>query len=114
MTITMRHLVVGFAVLLASGSGAQDQPVLLSGRPDVIVHVRKSDIGADYVRIQALDEDYPQELLRSQIEAVGRYNESQIRGLEISYAGSPGSGRILSATFATDRLMDQSANTLEL
>ncbi|MDQ2986841.1 MAG: hypothetical protein M3R13_09005 [Armatimonadota bacterium] len=114
MTFIMRHILAGFAALLAGASVAQDQPVLLSGRPDVIVHVRKSDIGADYVRIQALDANYPQELLRSQIEAIGRYNESQIRGLEVSYAGSGGSGRILSATFATDRLMDQAANTLEL
>lgn len=102
---------VAVASVVATG---QDAPVLLSGRPDVIITVKKSDVGADYVRIQTLDENYPAELLRSQIEAIGRYNNTQIRGLEVSYAGSEGAGRILTGSFATDQLMDQAAGTLEL
>jgi hypothetical protein len=107
------HLAASLAFVSSLGI-AQDAPVLLSGRPDVIVTVKKSDVGADYVRIQMLAEDYPAELLRTQVQNIGKYNESQIRGLEITNEGGGGAGRILSASFATDRLMDQTAGTLEL
>jgi hypothetical protein len=110
----MRNLFIAAMAFASITAATQEAPVLLSGRPDVIVTVRKSDVGADYVRIQALDEDYSAELLRSQIERIGRYNGTQVRGIEVSYAGSEGAGRILTASFATDRLMDQAAGTLEL
>lgn len=110
----MKYILIAALAISSAAAVAQEAPVLLSGRPDVVISVKKSDVGADYVRIQALDEDYPAELLQSQIEAIGRYNGTQIRGLEVSYAGSEGAGRILTASFATDRLMDQTAGTLEL
>jgi hypothetical protein len=115
MTHTMRLCLAPLLAVLSSAAFAQgDQPVLLSGKPDMIISVRKSDVGADYVRIQALKEDYPAELMRSQIEAIGKFKHSQIRGLEITHEGSGGAGSILSATFATDGLMNQDAGTLEL
>jgi len=110
----MRNLFIAALVFATVAGVTQEPPVLLSGSADVFITVRKSDVGAEYVRIQALDADYPAELLRNQIEAIGRYNGTQIRGLEVSYAGSEGAGRILTASFATDRLMDQEAGTLEL
>lgn len=114
MHTSMRTLyAVALVAALCPAFGQQD-PVLLSGRPDIIVWVEKSDVGADYVRIQALSEDYPADLMRTQIEAVGRYNGSDIRGLEVSYSDSGGAGRILSATFATDNLMNANAGTLQL
>lgn len=111
---TMRCLSAAFAALFACLSAAQDAPILLQGRSDVIVSVRKSDVGAEYVRIQALNENYPIELMRSQIEKIGQYNGTEIRGLEVAYEGMGGAGRILTANFATDQLMDQTSGTLEL
>lgn len=111
---SMRHLSIALLAFASLTAAAQEPPVLLSGRPDIVISVRKSDVGADYVRVQALDANYPAELLRSQIEGIGRYNGTQIRGLEVTYAGSEGAGRILTGSFATDRLMDQEAGTLEL
>lgn len=114
MTPTMRLFLVGACLFAGGALFAQDAPILLQGRADIIASVRKSDVGADYVRIQALDEDYPIDLMRSQIQKIGEYNGTQIRGLEIGYEGMGGAGRILTANFATDNLMDQTAGTLEL
>jgi hypothetical protein len=111
---TMRCLAATIAALFLCLSAAQDAPILLQGRSDIIVSVRKSDVGAEYVRIQALDEQYPIELLHAQVEKIGEYNGTQIRGLEVGYEGMGGAGRILTANFATDQLMDQASGTLEL
>jgi hypothetical protein len=107
-------LIFALAVSVSIVAAQGDQPVLLSGKPDVIVTVRKSDVGADYVRIQALRENYPAELMKRQVEELGRIKGSQIRGLEVTQEGGGRAGSILSATFATDGLMNQKAGTLEL
>src|SRR5687768_11462792 len=114
MTTTMRLLLAGAYLIASVASIAQDSTILLQGRSDIIVSVRKSDVGADYVRIQALAEDYPIELMRSQIAKIGEYHGTQIRGLEVGYEGMGGAGRILTANFATDRLMAEATGTLEL
>ena len=114
MTSTMRHFLAALLVATSTLGICQDAPVLLQGRSDMIVSVKKSDVGAEYVRVQALEEDYPEDLMRSQIAKIGEYNKSEIRGLEVVYTGDAGAGRILTATFATDGLMDQTAGTLEL
>jgi hypothetical protein len=114
MTTNMRILLMGVITLACFQGIAQDTPILLQGRADIIVSVRKSDVGAEYVRVQALAEDYPVELMRSQIQKIGEYNGTEIRGLEVNQQGIGDAGTILTATFATDRLMDQAAGTLEL
>ena len=114
MTRTMKPLLAALVAAFVTLGAAQEAPVLLQGRSDMIVSVKKSDVGAEYVRVQALKEDYPEDLMRAQIAKIGEYNQSQIRGLEVVYTGDVGAGRILTATFATDRLMDQAAGTLEL
>ena len=88
-------------------------------RPDVFIQVRKSGIGPDYVWIKTLAEDYPQELLAKQCEAVGEHLGNPIRGLELSYTPtgtSPGGteGRILNARFAADGLIGQTPGALLL
>ena len=114
MTTPMRLSLAFAAALFSSAALAQDAPILLQGRADIIVTVRKSDVGAEYVRIQALNENYPADLMRSQIAKIGEYNGTQIRGLEVGQEGMGGAGNILTASFATDRLMDQATGTLEL
>lgn len=114
MTIRMRHVLLAAVCIAASSAAPQEPPVLLSGRPDIVITVKKSDVVADYVRLQALNPDYPADVLRAQIEAFGRCNGTQIRGLDVTYAGSEGPGRILTATFATDNLMNVAEGTLEL
>jgi hypothetical protein len=114
MTKTMRLPLAFAAAVLSLTAVAQDAPVLLQGRADIIVSVRKSDVGAEYVRIQALNENYPPELMRSQIAKIGEYNQTDIRGLEVNQESMGGAGTILTASFATDLLMDQNAGTLEL
>ena len=114
MTIIMRLILAFASATLFSSALTQDAPILLQGRADIIVSVRKSDVGAEYVRVQALNENYPADLMRSQIEKIGEYNGTQIRGLEVGSEGMGGAGSILTANFATDNLMDQATGTLEL
>ncbi|MEO7453786.1 MAG: hypothetical protein ABIV13_03375 [Fimbriimonadales bacterium] len=110
----MRTLLTGVITLACLQVIAQETPILLQGRADIIVSVRKSDVGAEYVRIQALAEDYPVDLMRAQIQKIGDYNGTEIRGLEVNQQSIGDAGTILTATFATDRLMDQASGTLEL
>jgi hypothetical protein len=110
----MRALILGALALTCLQGIAQDAPILLQGRADIIISVRKSDVGAEYVRVQALAEDYPEDLMRAQIDKIGEYNGTQIRGLQVSSEVIGGAGTILTANFATDQLMDQALGTLEL
>lgn len=105
-------------VAAASVAAAQGQGVAPS-KPDAIIRVQKSSVGPDYVRIQMVPEDYPADLLRSQIEALGRYSGGTPRGLDLQYATTGAKpegkeGRILTAEFAVDNLINRTAGTLEI
>ncbi|MGI8924703.1 MAG: hypothetical protein ACR2HJ_11835 [Fimbriimonadales bacterium] len=99
---------------LALPALAQPQ-VLLSGRPDVHINVKKSSVGPEYVVIRMQDEKYPKDLLADQIERLGQYKNTDIRGLEIVYTAAGGMiGNMLTASFAMNGLIDRQAGTLEL
>lgn len=110
-----------FLLLAFAPSFAQtpQSNVLLSSQPDVVITVRKSPVGPDYVRVQMRLEDYPMDLFRRQCEAVGKYLGSSIRGLDINYqptGASPNGkpGKIVTSTFAADGLIDSVAGKFEL
>jgi len=105
-------------ICLAANGAAQKQPILQS-RPDVVIWVRKSEVGPDYVRVQMVDADYPPAVFQRQCQAIGQYLGSALRGLDIQSraSGSSPGGKpttILGAEFAADGLIDRNAGTLEL
>lgn len=111
-----------FAHALAIATVGLAQPAgetRLLSRPDVMIRVQKSSVGADYVTIQMVAEDYPQELLAAQCEAIGRLAGSSSRGVEIAKTGSGTAPTgtpttILTATFATGNLIDRERGVLRL
>jgi hypothetical protein len=86
----------------------------IGSRPDVFITVRKSQVGADYIRIQMVEKDYPAEVFRKQCEAVGVFAGGQIRGLDVTYTNAGTAGRILGAEFAADRIIDRTSGVLDL
>ena len=122
---TRRAQTFALLLLVSVALGQQPAPmpaqpgVLLSSKSDVFIRVTKSAVGPDYVKVQMLAEDYPVALFTKQCQAVGTYNKTNVRGLEISYAPTGASpsgkpGRILTANFATDGLIDSKAGKFEL
>lgn len=102
-------------VLLALpvGVSAQPEAPLLQSRPDVLIRVRKSSVGADYVEVHMVREDYPRELLEAQCVRIAEELKAGLRGLvvgERSLGDDPESraGRIVYASFATDGVILES------
>lgn len=116
----MRLNAVFFLFLFSAAlHGQPSGNTILQSRPDVFVEVRKSQVGPDYVRVQAVDADYPAELLEKQCKAIGTYMGGEIRGLDLQQVptgASPGGkpGAIVTAEFAVNGLIRREEGVLEL
>lgn len=102
----MTKLALAF-LLLPAVAAAQREAPLLQSRPDALIRVRKSSVGADYVEIHMVREGYPKELLEAQCVRVAEELGAGIRGLvvaERSLGNDPEAraGKVVYASFATD------------
>lgn len=112
----MRFLSIFFAIACLGGTAwpqAADQEPILQGRPDVIVRVRKSTVGADYVEVLMVKENYPEELLKQQCARISEELGAGLRGLVVSsraLGGDPETkaGKVVFASFATDGVIQDS------
>lgn len=112
-------LLLAFGFMLSSAWGQLNEDPRLMSRPDLIIRVQKSPVGADYVTIQVVAENYPPELLREQCVRIGELAGGSSRGIEVTSVPtgtSPGGvpTMYLSASFATDNLIDRSKGILRL
>lgn len=88
-------------------------------RQDVSVVVQEHErTGADLVTVTVLNPEYPADLLRSQIESIGRALQSEPRGL-VLFEQKMGSGDgaelvFLKASFAVDGLIDRRLGELRI
>jgi len=85
-------------------------------KPQVVINVREHQFSPDLVTITFLAPDYPEDVLRSQLEKVGSYTGSPPRGLSITkdVVQSNKTNAFLKASFATDNIIDRSAGQLHL
>jgi hypothetical protein len=107
------------ALLAAVAAGQAEGETRLISRPDVMIRVQKSTVGADYVTVQMVAENYPRDLLVAQCEQIGVLAGSPSRGTELSStsSGTAPAGvptTILTATFATANLIDREHGILRL
>jgi hypothetical protein len=94
-----------------------ENPVWQMFRPDAIIQVEEHELGPEVVTIQMRKLDYPAALLEQQIQAIGRENNSNIRGLRIGTLEIPTEKfkfKVLTAEFATDDLIDSSTGALRM
>lgn len=106
-------------VIHAAGQGQPQSETRLLSRPDVMIRVQKSPVGADYVTIQMVAENYPPDLLATQCERIGSLAGSPSRGVQVSTTSSGTSPAgipttILTASFATTNLIDREHGILRL
>jgi hypothetical protein len=112
-------LVFAGLTLTTATFGQGEGETKLISRPDVMIRVQKAPVGADYVTIQMVAENYPPDLLKAQCERVGALAGTGSRGIEITTVptGTSPSGKpstILNASFATDGLIDRATGVLRL
>jgi hypothetical protein len=103
-------IAIGVQVAWAQPSGHEP---ILQGRPDVVIRIRKSTVGADYVEILMVKENYPRDLLEKQCARVSEELGAGLRGLVVSsraLGGDPKAkaGRVVYASFATDGVIQES------
>lgn len=82
-----------------------------------MVHVREHETGAEEVEVTVLADDYPEQLLLSQCEAIGSNVGMQVRGLGASRESvDPTNPKLtfLRASFATNGLIDRKEGILRL
>lgn len=106
------------SALAASRAGAQVSKSLFDEvKPQVSIVVREHATSAEIVRITALAPDYPPERLQRQAERIGEGTGSPSRGVHLeSQLLDPANERLrfVTATFATDHLIDRATGTLRL
>jgi hypothetical protein len=86
-------------------------------RTQVIVKISKHQSGADMVEVSLEDEGYPAELLRSQIDDLGKRVGVPARGLKMSMHEIAASGQtlqFLKCTFAINGLLDHNTGKVQL
>ena len=121
MVLNMRTVGCGVAFLVAGaipGFAQADKPqngsspvaaskdnLFQSVRPQIFVVVREHPTGADLVEITAVDPEYPRELLKSQIESLGKSLNNNARGLFVSDPRSANYAGTTKATFGIDGLI---------
>ena len=114
----MRALGIWSFLLCPIAALAQSNvPAQIGIRPQAIIQVSKSKVGADLVLITVLDADYPGKLLQSQAAAMGSDQPDGIRGLQIYQSqlkkDDPQSS-FWKASFAVNGLIDPSQGALRL
>lgn len=111
-------------VLVVTGCFAlpQNQDPAIKGlfttvRPQVLITIKEHPTTADLLEISMVEPNYPPDLLRRQIEGLGRLLNSAPRGLSIFAVeleeGNPNL-RFLKATFAIDGIIDRANGRLNL
>lgn len=96
---------------LAQGSPENDPEKVA---PQVIVNVRKHQMGADMIEVTAASASYPKALLQSQCERMGQLLQSPARGLAVYESGTEPRFKFIKASFATDGLVDRDHGTINL
>ncbi len=119
--VTLVSFVLSLTFCFSQGGQDQTPPdaAFLMSKPDVIIRVKQSQVGSEYVYLQMLQENYPKDLLASQCEKIAVSAGSSIRGLSImeeSLGISPGGKEMTSVKgeFAMDYLTDSSQGILRL
>lgn len=106
------------ACLGVGHAGAQESKSLFEQvRPEISIVVREHPTSAEMVRVTALASDYPPELLQRQAARIGEYAGSPARGIHLeSQLLDPANERLrfLTASFATDHLIDRAMGVLRL
>jgi hypothetical protein len=113
-TVSMSNLFLKFLVFVFVGSFSVCSSSIDSRlSPDVSVLVRKHNVGADIVEVTVMHPNYPEELLASQCESIGKNCKGTIRGLRVFYDHFKEDNPKLKfrrATFAVDGLIDNVRN----
>ncbi len=115
----VRSIAAVFLLAQAAAGFAQspDDRLFDSIRPDVSFVIREHATSADLVEVTALNADYPADLLRRQLQAMGELLGSMPRGLHLfRYQMDPEKPSLtfLKATFAVDGLIDRRRRVLRL
>lgn len=87
------------------------------GRPDVTIVIREHATSADLVQVTMARPDYPPDLLRQQLETMGRELGSAPRGLNIavtSLAPNRKELQFVKATFAVNGILDREGQRLNI
>lgn len=109
-------IVAGLGMLFVAGS-AQPPADPIEAPPGVTIVVRKHPTGADLVEITMLDPEYPEDLLRTQCEAIGLETGSAVRGLAVyRHKVDPSNAKLafVKAQFGTDGLIDRQTGALRI
>lgn len=85
-------------------------------KPQIVINVREHQFSPDMVTITFLAPDYPEDVLRQQLDRVGSFTGSPPRGLTISMDAvrANTTNSFLKASFATDNVIDRQAGQLHL
>lgn len=85
-------------------------------KPQIVINIREHQFSPDIVTITFLAPDYPEEVLRQQLDRVGSFTGSPPRGLTISRDAVQANttNSFLKASFATDNIIDRAAGQLHL
>jgi hypothetical protein len=99
-----------------SADVASGKSVFQVSRPDVIVSVTKHPVGADMFEISAVTPNYPDVLMRRQIEKMCEILGVPARGLIVQTVRVGGESKITStrATFATNGVIDREHGILRI
>ena len=93
------------------------QSLFNSQVPDATITIKKHPLGADMVEITMTPAGYPPELLKSQIQKLGKYLHSDPRGLQVyDYVLDPSSpnSHFTKAQFAVDGVIVRQAGSVRL
>jgi hypothetical protein len=113
----MRAALLALGLPLTAIATAQTSGNLfVTTRPDVSIVVRKHRTGADVVEVTMPDPKYPRELLRQQVDAIGRYVGSAPTGLQLDVhqIGNDANLRFARAFFAVNGLIDRASGVLRV
>jgi hypothetical protein len=113
---------LGLSLLLGVRCFAQTPPsdghtLFDTVRTQAIVQISKHATGADMVQVSMEDEGYPADLLRSQIDDLGKRLGTPARGLKLTMHEIASAGQsigILKCTFAINGLLDHTTGRVAL
>jgi len=109
-------LLLAMSVLARPQMDDQKIEAALNSVPtQAVVTVRKHNMGADLVEITMLDAKYPLDLLRGQVEKIGKYAGAPARGVSVGRTSHPNpKQQFTKASFATNNLIDEESGRVRL
>jgi len=115
----MRRVSILLLLCLVQVATAQSEPTNMfnSVAPDITIVVHKHSMGADMVQFTARAAGYPPDLLRKQIDNLGKYLHSVPRGVDIGQYNPDPANKSLAFTkgeFAIDGIIDHAKGTLRI